>query len=249
VESGSSEGSLSEQAISEIRQRVIRGELPPGVSFSESEIAGGLQMSKAPVREALAALRRLGWVEVIPRSGYRVAPVTLRGMQDLFELRLLLEPEAAALAARQVAHQPDQVAALREFCRREEAGAAAEAAPADWLTDHYRAHRRIAVMGGNVELERVLDEVLLKMERYLALDVIRHVPRSAGAESTHRELVEAIAAGDAVAASTLATDHVRVARDRAVAAILDSEALRTVDLAALGPAAGQRTRESRVRPA
>ncbi|WP_425435663.1 GntR family transcriptional regulator [Lentzea kentuckyensis] len=41
-------------------------------------MAGQLQMSKAPVREALAALRRLGWVEVIPRSGYRVAPVTLR---------------------------------------------------------------------------------------------------------------------------------------------------------------------------
>jgi DNA-binding GntR family transcriptional regulator len=247
VESGSGEGSLSEQAISDIRQRVIHGELPPGVSFSESEIAGQLQMSKAPVREALAALRRLGWVEVIPRSGYRVAPVTLRGMQDLFELRLLLEPEAAALAARQAPYKPDQVAALREFCQRDESGPAT--APADWLTEHYRAHRRIAVMGGNLELERVLDEVLLKMERYLALDVISNAPRSADAERTHRELVEAIARGDTSAARDLAADHVRVARDQAVAAILDSEALRAVDLAALGPAAGQRSRESRVRSA
>ncbi|WP_086663642.1 FCD domain-containing protein [Lentzea kentuckyensis] len=170
-------------------------------------------------------------------------------MQDLFELRLLLEPEAAALAARHAARQPDEVAALREFCQREEAGPEAETAPADWLTDHYRAHRRIAVMGGNVELERVLDEVLLKMERYHALDVTGQAPPSADAASTHRALVEAISADDSAAARTLTAVHVRVAHGRAVAAILDSEALRTVHLAALGPAAGQRPRESRVRTA
>ncbi|MEU2771417.1 GntR family transcriptional regulator [Streptomyces sp. NPDC007162] len=247
MDSGSGSGSMSDRAVSEIRQRVIHGDLAPGASFSEADIAQRLQMSKAPVREALAVLRRLGWVEVIPRSGYRVPPVTLRGMQDLFELRLWLEPEAAALAARHGARRPEQIAALQEFCAREEERGAED--PAAWLTDHYRAHRRIAVLSGNAELERVLDEVLLKMERYHALDVIGSAAGSGGNESAHRRLVEAIAAGDSAAARDLATLHVRQARDRAVAAVLDSEALRAVDLTSLGPPHDLPNAESRLRSA
>jgi DNA-binding GntR family transcriptional regulator len=247
VELESSDESLSERAVSEIRQRVILGELHPGVSFSESEIAARLEMSKAPIREALAVLRRLGWVEVIPRSGYRVAPVTLRGMQDLFDLRLWLEPQAAALAARYAARYPDQIEALREFCRREQFHGHADL-PA-WLTDHYRAHRRIAVLSGNVELERVLGDVLLKMERYHALDVIGRGATGSGAEAGHGELVEAIAEGRSAEAGELAEAHVRRSRDQAVAAILDSEALRAVDLATLGPIADQGERGPGVRSA
>lgn len=239
MDSGSG-GSMSERAVSEIRQRVIHGDLAPGASFSEAEVAQRLQMSKAPVREALAVLRRLGWVEVIPRSGYRVPPVTLRGMQDLFQLRLWLEPEAAALAATYAARRPEQIEALREFCDREEAGGHGD--PVDWLTDHYRAHRRIAVLSGNTELEHVLDEVLLKMERYHALDLINPGQGSGGTRSPHRALVDAIASGDSAASRELATAHVRGARDRAVAAVLDSEMLRTVDLTSLGQQPEQTTR-------
>lgn len=239
--------SLSERAVSEIRQRVIHGELPPGTSFSEGEIASQLQMSKAPIREALAALRRQGWVEVIPRSGYRVAPVTLRGMQDLFDLRLWLEPQAAALAAKRAGHYPDQVAALREFCDREEGESRADKSA--WLTDHYRAHRRIAVLSGNAELDRVLSDVLLKMERYHALDVVNDEPGTGSAKQAHRELVEAIAAQDATTARELTAAHIKLSRDQAVAAILDSEALRTFDLTVLGQVASLSDQESRMRSA
>lgn len=238
---------MSDRAVTEIRQRIIHGNLAPGVPFSEGDVAERLQMSKAPVREALAVLRRTGWVEVIPRSGYRVPPVTLRGMQDLFQLRLWLEPEAAALAARNAPNRPEQVAALREFCSQEEEGGHQDKVA--WLTDHYRAHRRIAVLSENAELERVLDDVLLKMERYLALDVLGPAPKAA-APSAHRVLVGAIAAGDCAAARDLAAQHVSGARDRAVAAVLDSEALRAVDLTALSTVTpGRNEREARKRSA
>ncbi|MET7694055.1 GntR family transcriptional regulator [Streptomyces sp. NPDC005483] len=247
MDSGSG-GSMSERAVSEIRQRIIHGDLAPGTSFSEGDVAERLQMSKAPVREALAVLRRLGWVEVIPRSGYRVPPVTLRGMQDLFQLRLWLEPEAAALAARHSVRRLEQITALREFCDREEGGDG-QGDPALWLTDHYRAHRRIAVLSGNAELERVLDDVLLKMQRYHALDLISPAPGSRGSHSGHRALVDAIASGDSAAARELAVLHVGEARDRAVAAVLDSEALQAVDLTSLSPPPGQREHTSQVRSA
>ncbi|MFK3779529.1 GntR family transcriptional regulator [Agrobacterium sp. NPDC089420] len=91
--------SLTEQAYVILRERVIMGELAPGVDVSEPELAEQLQMSKTPVREALARLCVEGLMEAFPRRGYRVTPVTLKDMNDLFAIRGALEGTAAALAA------------------------------------------------------------------------------------------------------------------------------------------------------
>jgi DNA-binding GntR family transcriptional regulator len=91
--------SLTEQAYSVLRERVITGELAPGADVSEPELAEQLQMSKTPVREALARLCVEGLMEAFPRRGYRVTPVTLKDMNDLFEIRGALEGTAAVLAA------------------------------------------------------------------------------------------------------------------------------------------------------
>ncbi|MDH7800768.1 MULTISPECIES: GntR family transcriptional regulator [unclassified Rhizobium] len=91
--------SLTEQAYAILRERVIMGELAPGVDVSEPELAEQLQMSKTPVREALARLCVEGLMEAFPRRGYRVTPVTLKDMNDLFAIRGALEGTAAALAA------------------------------------------------------------------------------------------------------------------------------------------------------
>lgn len=92
--------SLTEQAYAILRDRVIVGELAPGVEVSEPELAEQLQMSKTPVREALARLCVEGFMEAFPRRGYRVTPVTVKDMNHLFAVRGMLEGEAAALAAR-----------------------------------------------------------------------------------------------------------------------------------------------------
>lgn len=91
--------SLTEQAYAILRERVITGELSPGSEVSEPELAERLQMSKTPVREALARLCVEGLMEAFPRRGYRVTPVTLKDMNDLFAVRGTLEGMAAALAA------------------------------------------------------------------------------------------------------------------------------------------------------
>lgn len=91
--------SLTEQAYAILRERVITGILPPGAEVSEPELAEQLQMSKTPVREALARLCVEGFMEAYPRRGYRVTPVTIKDMNDLFYVRGVLEGAAAALAA------------------------------------------------------------------------------------------------------------------------------------------------------
>nr|WP_289852090.1 GntR family transcriptional regulator [Rhizobium sp. SSA_523] len=91
--------SLTEQAYAILRERVITGDLAPGAEVSEPELAEQLQMSKTPVREALGRLCVEGFMEAYPRRGYRVTPVTIKDMNDLFSLRGVLEGTAAALAA------------------------------------------------------------------------------------------------------------------------------------------------------
>src|SRR5690606_10251453 len=97
--------SLTEQAYATLRERVITGELSPGVEVSEPELAEQLLMSKTPVREALARLCVEGLMEAFPRRGYRVTPVTLKDMNDLFAVRGVLEGTAAAFAAQNLSEE------------------------------------------------------------------------------------------------------------------------------------------------
>ena len=97
--------SLTEQAYAILRERLILGELAPGADVSEPELAEQLEMSKTPVREALARLCVEGFMEAIPRRGYRVTPVTVSDMNDLFAVRGMLEGTAASLAATNLTEQ------------------------------------------------------------------------------------------------------------------------------------------------
>lgn len=92
--------SLTEKAYAVLRNRIITGAMPPGMEVSEPELAEQLEVSKTPVREALARLCVEGFMEAFPRRGYRVTPVTVKDMSDLFAVRGMLEGTAAALAAK-----------------------------------------------------------------------------------------------------------------------------------------------------
>jgi DNA-binding GntR family transcriptional regulator len=91
--------SLTKRAYAQLRQRILTGAIAPGREMSELELADELAMSKTPVREALARLGVEGLVEAFPRRGYRVTPVTVKGMNDLFAVRSMLEGTAGTLAA------------------------------------------------------------------------------------------------------------------------------------------------------
>ncbi|WP_258045517.1 GntR family transcriptional regulator [Mesorhizobium sp. NBSH29] len=91
--------SLTETAYNALRLRVISGDMKPGLEFSELELAEQLSMSKTPVREALGRLCVEGLIEAFPRRGYRVTPVTVKDINDLFAIRAMTEGTAASMAA------------------------------------------------------------------------------------------------------------------------------------------------------
>ncbi|OCX58106.1 GntR family transcriptional regulator [Thioclava sp. SK-1] len=99
AERGAKAVSLTDQAYAQLREDIITCTLRPGTDIGEQELAARLSMSKTPVREALARLTLEGLVEAFPRRGYRITPVTVKDITDIFTVRKALESVAAELAA------------------------------------------------------------------------------------------------------------------------------------------------------
>ncbi|MFC8826953.1 GntR family transcriptional regulator [Streptomyces sp. NPDC057137] len=218
-------GSLRGRTISEIRRRIISADLAQDRTFSEAALADELGVGRAPVREALIVLSHSGWVDTLPRSGYRVKAMTLNELRDLFAVRLALEPQAAAAAARRAPHPEDAAAALLAHCDLEEQGTASAQ---DLVTGHYRFHRRIALLTGNAEFDRALRDVLLRTERYHLLDT---VVRAANDEPLpHRPLADAVITGDGAAAAEAMSRLITQDQRRTIDAIIDSDLIRSVTL-------------------
>lgn len=92
---------LSDSVYEDIKAKVMDHEIAPGARVGIEALARELDVSPTPVREALARLESDGLVVKRSLSGYRATELlTRQGVEELFEMRLLLEPRAAALAAR-----------------------------------------------------------------------------------------------------------------------------------------------------
>jgi DNA-binding GntR family transcriptional regulator len=92
--------SVVDQAYVAIRDRIDDGRLPRGTRLHQEDLAAELGVSRTPVREALRRLAAEGRVELLTNRGARVADIDLSAMPEPYEARLVLEPGAAALAAR-----------------------------------------------------------------------------------------------------------------------------------------------------
>ena len=92
---------LTHKTVQIIERAILNGSMKNGERIVETELAKRLGISKAPVREALKKLEGDGIVELLPRKGYIVKPITLKSVKDFFEIMFLLEPEAAKLALRE----------------------------------------------------------------------------------------------------------------------------------------------------
>ena len=91
--------SLSEHASEVLRRRIIDGSMKPGARLAESAVAQDLGVSRVPVREALFALEREGLIEFSRTGRAYVKRLTARDFEELYQLRLLVEPAAARAAA------------------------------------------------------------------------------------------------------------------------------------------------------
>ena len=90
---------MTDQVYEALRADILCCALPPGSAISEASLAARYSYGKSPVRLALSRLRQEGLVHASPRRSFVVSSITLRDVHDLYELRLVLEPAGARLAA------------------------------------------------------------------------------------------------------------------------------------------------------
>jgi DNA-binding GntR family transcriptional regulator len=180
---------------------IVGGELPPGQHMVETDLARQLGVSRQPIREALHRMEAEGWVDLRPSQGAFVHVPTDSEVDELLDVRELLEAETARLAAR--AANPAKVARLRQICA--EGQAAAEAGDfrrAVAANDDF--HAEIAAIAGNSVLAELADIAGRRVQWYYRMVA---PARSHGSWAEHQEMIDAIEAGDPERAQLLARQH------------------------------------------
>jgi DNA-binding GntR family transcriptional regulator len=192
----------------------MRIELAPGVPVSEAQLVDGFGFSKAAVRAALARLRAEGLVLAEPRRGHVVAPLTMRDVLEIYDLRLALEPAAADAAAGAI--DPKELARLRALADPELDVADAKAVER-FLAANRSIHIAIVTAAGNRRAAQIVARLLDDSERARLL-ALRAGAASGGrrARTELHAVLDALEAGDGSRARALMADAIRVFRDELV---------------------------------
>jgi DNA-binding GntR family transcriptional regulator len=101
---------LSDQLVDLVRDRILSGDVPPNAPIRQDTLAAELGISKIPLREALARLEQEGLVQSQANRGFFVRPLNTSEAEEVYALRLRLEPNTAALAAERASEQDHKVA-------------------------------------------------------------------------------------------------------------------------------------------
>ncbi|WP_030315276.1 GntR family transcriptional regulator [Streptomyces sp. NRRL B-3229] len=196
--------SLAERAYRAIRDRLVMLEIRPGAPINEEQLGQLLGVGRTPVREALKRLQYERLITTYPRRGTFATEVNITDLAHISEVRLELEPLAAARAARRAtAGDRAHLAALR--AELEDGGLGRD--PAELMRLDLRVHRAVYTATHNPYLEDTLVRHDNLATRIWCLFVDR-LSGMAGHVEEHGPLIGAIVAGDADRAAQLARSHV-----------------------------------------
>ena len=182
---------------------ILRGDLQPGERLQESKIATQLGVSRNPVREAIRALEATGLIEVVPRIGASVTSFDIDDLCQLLEVRSVLEAFAAEVAAK---HRTSADIAEIDRCLTEGRQASTDNDLVTAAECHRDFHIAVERASGNVHIERTVAP--LRHHTELVFSVLAD-SRGMLSWDEHHKIRDAIAAGDPVAASEAAMNHMR----------------------------------------
>ncbi len=203
-EASAKQPSQTQRATTVLRDMIVSNRLPAGASYLESELADMLGMSRTPVREAAMVLEAQGLVEVRPRRGIRILPLSAQDMREIYQILTELEGLAAEQAAARKLTKAEVKAVERTLAEME---AALETDDREsWAAADKRFHALLLALSGNRRLEALVESYNDQVHRARMLTV-RLRPSPVKSNRDHRALFEAIKAGDRRRARALHTAH------------------------------------------
>ncbi len=195
--------SLREEVSAALRAALVAGQMRPGTIYSAPHLAARFRVSATPVREAMLDLAKEGLVEVVRNKGFRVTHLSDTDLDDLTELRQLIEvPTVARLAGRL---EPATLERLRPL-----ATAIVEAARQRDLLGYVEADRRfhleLLALAGNARLVETVSD-LRKRARLFGLGRLAERDQLVASAQEHLALLDLLAAGDTGAVTRLMRQH------------------------------------------
>ncbi|MBT0993699.1 GntR family transcriptional regulator [Cellulomonas sp. DKR-3] len=200
---GLADRSLATKIYLELRERIIQGAIKPGERIRERELAEELDVSRIPLREALPRLEAEGFIRTLPRRGAVVTELSLRDVEELFEVRTSLEVLATRLATEACASGADG-SELTEALHAAEA-ALASGDDAEIASVNSTLHEKILRLSGNSLLQLLMVPVNGRVRRLFFLEAERDQQVLC---AEHRDLCRAILDGHVELAGSLAFAHV-----------------------------------------
>ena len=170
------ENRLHRNIFQTLRDRIVHGEYPPGMSLSEKDLCREFNVSRTPLREALAKLENMKLVTIIPRFGTNVSPIDINEIRCAFEVKIKLESLAVELAVERI--DSEKLKALDDVIRQ-----VAQLKEEDDQQRHHRLielekrfHRIILQAAQNPILEEFLDNLHYRCARLWSSSLSQVVP-------------------------------------------------------------------------
>lgn len=218
--------SQKDEAYDRVYQDIITFRLKPGERISEAALEQLYDIGKASVRTVLLRLVQEGLVENNGRHGHQVIPITLESIRNVLELRLILEPAAAELAAGRV-----DAERLRRFNKH----TGIDLSKSNWkvnakyLEANRDFHVSIAEYSGNAQLATWLKHLHnLSFRTFYLLE--RSGTLIAGGQESHEQIIQALENSKGKEAARLAREHMQSAMDITLAAVIKLPELQQVNL-------------------
>jgi DNA-binding GntR family transcriptional regulator len=203
--------SATESVYGLLRRRIVTGSYPPGHRLKEEHVAQETGFSRTPVRAALQRLVNDGLLIGQGRRGAIVAEWTRHDLEEVFDLRILVESHAAGLAARNAT--PEQLAELEQLA--EEMDRLGTEKPNEYLRDlqlaNNRFHRLLLQSAGSPRLTKMA-EALVDAPLIIGLFYGYGEAELRRSRQHHRDLLLAIRQRDPVLAEQVMRTHLRIAR-------------------------------------
>lgn len=198
--------SLSESAYNQIKDAICNGKIAPGDILSESQLAQQLGMSRTPVREALRTLETEGFVEIKNGIGAYVKPLSSKDMEDLYEVRCLLEMQAIKTSIYRITNEEidefeNRFQALFDACERGEHPGQGEFSELDW-----NLHILFVERCTNKYIKSIVASYDSNLRRYqsMSVDALNDVRESA---RQHLEILKTLRIRDPEKASEALKGH------------------------------------------
>ena len=195
---------LVEQAHRALLDAICDGSLPPGARITQEDLAERLAVSRQPVLQALRLLKAEGFLHDAPGRGLQVAPLDVRWVRQVYQVREALDVLAARLAAQAGCRIDPALVA------RGRAAAAGNDIPA-MIDADFAFHQAISQASGNPLLARITDQHWQHLRRVMG--AVLQTARRVSIWDEHEAIAEAIAAGRADEAAALSARHNQHAAD------------------------------------